>query len=241
LVGELLLAAALAWPAFAAAQPVSGPHETLDSRLTTTRPNAASGFRFVGTYHAAGNRRADPPYMRHMTSYSPPGMRFDTSVPPRCAASDIELAARGAAACPKGSRLGGGTVVGKWMGFENTLQADFLNNANEQIILVRSPVLATITRGRIRPDMSVDFAAPTCFPVVPPAGCPVDNALQIRSSIAVAPYTRSVRGRVRSWLTTPPRCPAAGHWRTPVRLWWTDGSVDTVVTRQPCTRPRRRG
>jgi hypothetical protein len=238
LVGVVLSAAALVVPALVAAQPVSGPHETLDHRLTTTRPNAAAGFRFTGTYHAAGNRRGDPPYMRRMIFYTPPGMRYDTSVPARCTATDIELAARGPAACPPASRLGGGRVVGRFMGrFSNELQADFFNNTREQIILVRSPGLATVTRGRIRPDMSVEFAAPTCYPHVPPAGCPVDNALQIRSSIAVPRYTRSVRGKVRSWLTTPPRCPAAGHWRSPIRLWWADGSVDTVVTKQAC-RPR---
>jgi hypothetical protein len=241
LLAVLLLAAFGVWSAAAAAQPVSGPHETLDNQFSTTKPNAAAGFSFRGRYHAAGDPKANPPYMRKMIFYQPRGLRYDTSVPKRCSASDIELAARGAAACPAASRLGGGTASSVFLGtFPSTLVVDFFNNANEQIILARSPGLASVARGRIRPDGSVEFASPTCFPTVQPAGCPVDDVLQIESSLTVAPYTRSSGGVVRSYLTTPPRCPASRHWSTPVRLWWADGSVDTVVTKQPCRRPRRR-
>ena len=238
---QLLLAAAAAWPACAAASPASGPHETLDSQFTTTHPGAPAGFNFTGTYHAAGDPAGDPPYMRRMISYSPRGQRFDTSVPERCSASDIELATSGAAACPAGSLLGSGTTATKFLGmFQSTVDVDFFNNTNEQIILVRSPLLSTVARGRIHPDGSTEFASPTCFPSVQPPGCPVDDVLQLQSTIRVAPYTRSSHGVVRSYLTTPPACPATGHWQTPIRLWWADGSIDTVVTEQPCTRPHHR-
>jgi hypothetical protein len=239
---QLLLAAAATWPASAAAQPVSGPHETIDNRLSTTHANAAAGFSFTGTYHAAGNANANPPYMRRMIAYPPRGLRYDTSVPARCTASDIELGVRGAAACPAASRLGGGTTLTSFFGrFPAKVSLDFLNNSGEQIILARSSGLATVARGRIRPDGSVEFASPTCYPRVQPPGCPVDDVLQVKSSITVPPYTRSSGGRVRSYLTTPPSCPAAGSWRGPIRLWWADGSVDTVVSQQPCTRPRSHG
>jgi hypothetical protein len=234
---QVLLAASGVCAGAAAAQPATGPHETLVNRLTTTHTNAATGFSFTGTYHAAGDAHANPPYMRKMIFYSPPGLRYDTSVPDRCTASDIELEARGPAACPAGSRVGGGTADGAFLGFRNTLSIDSFNNTGQQILLVRSPLLATVARGRIRPDGSVEFASPTCYPNVPPLACPADDALQLKSSMTVPPYTRSIHGRLRSYLTTPPKCPAAGYWKTPVRLWWADGSVETVVTRQPCTRP----
>jgi hypothetical protein len=238
LLMQLLLASALAYAGPAWAQPVSGPHETIDSRLTTTQPDAASGFSFTGTYHAADDPSGPPPYMRRMVSYNPPGLRFDTSVPQRCSASDIVLQVRGAAACPAGSRLGGGTTETSFLGrFPSTIAVDFFNNTDEQIILVRSPVLATVARGHIHPDGSVEFASPTCFPSVQPVGCPIDDVLQLKSSLTVPPYTTTVGGVVRSYMITPPTCPAAGHWETPIRLWWADGSVDTVVTEQPCTPP----
>jgi hypothetical protein len=95
-------------------------------------------------------------------------MRYDTSVPKRCTASDLQLAIVGSAACPPGSRLGGGTSVTAFAGrFKSRLRLDVFNNANEQIILARSPLLATVARGRIGRDGSVTFASPTCFPALP--------------------------------------------------------------------------
>jgi len=234
----LVAASAAAWPGAAAAEPVSFPRGTIDQRLTTTQPNAPSGFSFDGRYHAEGDPDGDPPYMRRMRFWPPRGQRYDTSVPERCSASDVQLAVFGAAACPEGSRLGGGTTDTKFLGrFESSVELDFFNNTDEQIILARSPFVATVARGRIHPDGSVEFASPTCYPALQPPGCPVDSVLQIRSSIEVAPYTRTVDGVVRSWLTTAPKCPKSGVWRGTVRLWWADGSEDTAATQYPCTRP----
>jgi hypothetical protein len=234
----LLLAAAGAWPACSAATPVSGPHETVDNQFTTTQPGAPSGFVYKGTYHAAGDPSGDPPYMRKMVTYNPPGQRYDTTVPKRCTASDVELMARGTAACPAGSRVGGGTASAIFLGnFPSTVDVDVFNNKDEVIILGRSPFVASVARGRINPDASVEFSSPTCFPSLSSGPCPTDDLLQTGSSVNVTPYTRSSNGVVRSFLTTPPTCPAAGHWDTPIRFWWADGTVDTVTTQQPCTAP----
>jgi hypothetical protein len=222
-------------PAAAAlAQPVQMRHGSVDDRFTTSKPGAPSGFSYRGAYHAAGDAKGDPPYLRKMTFYTAPGQRYDTTAAPRCTAGDTELAIRGAAACPAGSRLGGGTVVGKFMGaFPNTLQADFFNAPGEQIILARSPVFASVSRGKIAADQSVTYEAPTCFPYLLPAPCPVDNALQVRSDMKVGP--RVVKG-ARTYMRTPPRCPKSGHWTTPIGFWWKDGTTDRVVTKQPCRR-----
>lgn len=239
---QLLLAASGIWAGVALAEPVSGPHQTIDQQFTTIRTNSPTGFSFEGTYHAAGDPAGYPPYMRRMVSYNPPGLRYDTSVPERCAASDLELAALGPAACPAGSRLGGGTTTTAFVGrFPSTVDVDLFNNANEQIILAHSPFLATVARGQIHPDGSVEFASPTCYPSLEPPGCPADTVLQLHSAITVAPYTRTEGGVVRSYLTTPPGCPRTGYWQTPMTFWWADGSVDTVVTRQPCRRARAGG
>jgi hypothetical protein len=219
--------------ATAVAQPVKMRHGSVDNRFTTSAPGAASGFIYNGMYHAAGDPQGDPPYMRKMTSYTPPGQRYDTKAAPRCTAGDVELALRGAAACPPGSRLGGGTVVGKFMNaFPNVLRADFFNAPGEQIILARSPFVASVSRGRIAKDQSVTYASPTCFPVIGSGPCPVDNALQIQSHISVPRHARGSRAYMR----TPPRCPASGVWRTPIRFWWKDGTTDLVVTKQHCKR-----
>src|SRR5207247_10657848 len=117
---------------------------TVDNQLPPPQPNAPAGFHYTGRYHAAGDPNGDPPYMRKMVSYSPPGLRFDTSVPDRCTASDLELATQGAGACPPGSRLGGGTADGDFMGFRSTLDVDFLNNTDEQIMIDGSTGFAQV-------------------------------------------------------------------------------------------------
>ena len=232
---KLLLGVAFLLPPTAGAEPVDFAHGTIDQTLTTTRPNAPVGFHFIGRYHAAGDPDAPPPYLRKMTSYG--GPRRDTSVPERCTASDLELATSGAAACPDGSRLGAGTSDGLFMdSFPTTVQIDVFNNTGEQIMVVRSPGLATVSRGRINPDGSIEFESPTCFPSH--AGCPIDNSLQLRSDVTLPPYTKSSGGTVRSYMTTPAKCPKSGHWTTTIRFWWADGSDDTVVTRNPCKRPK---
>lgn len=232
------LAGAAAYAASAAAQPVSGPHEVVDNTATTTQPGAPSGFHYSGTYHAANDPKGDPPYMRKMRFYEPAGQIYDTTVPPQCTASDVELALRGVDACPAGSRLGGGESTSKFMGqFPSTLQMDFVNGKGEQIILAHSPIVTSIARGKILPDGSVQYESPTCFPTVDPVGCPVDNVLQMHSEMNVPAYTKTIDGKVRSYMTTPSTCPASGHWETPIQFWWADGSSETVVTKQPCTQP----
>src|SRR4051794_16137538 len=130
----------------AAAGPASGPREDVDQSFTTMRPNAPTGIRYSGSYHAAGDRNGNPPYMRRMVFSPPPGLRIDTSVPGRCTATDAELALRGPAACPPSSRLGDGQVEGIF--FQPIAHAFIvdrykhhvylMNNADEQILLVES-------------------------------------------------------------------------------------------------------
>jgi hypothetical protein len=227
----------------AVAQPGSGPRETIDQRFTTTRPNTSAGASFTGTYHAAGNPKGNPPYMRRMTFYPPAGTRYDTSVPARCTASDAELQLRGPAACRADSRLGGGTTEGIF--FEPIANAfvfttyknafDIFNNTNEQVMVIASGGLGyTVARGRIGPDQSVTYESPTCFPAPPTGRCARDYILQTKSSSSMPAHTR----QSRSYFRTPPKCPARGYWRTRIKFWWADGSIDTVATDQPCKRPR---
>ena len=233
----LLLGAAGACPAGAAAKPVTFPHGTIDLTYTATKPASPTGSSFTARYHAAGDPEASPPYMRRMTFHLPRGMRYDTSVPERCKASDLELALRGSAACPPGSRLGRGTADALVMErYPSTVEVDTFNNEGEQVMLARTPFFTTVIRGRIGAGgSSITFESPTCFPSVP-TGCPVDNVRQLGSSVTTPPYRRSVDGTVRSYVTTPSRCPKSRHWRGVLDFWWDDGSSDTVVTRQPCKR-----
>jgi hypothetical protein len=241
------LALAALMPAGAAAQPVAGPRETVDQGFTTQRPSSPTGSTYTGVYHAAGNPKGDPPYLRKMVFYPPRGMRYDTSVPARCTASDVELEALGPDACPAGSRLGGGTVEGIfWVPVTHSFifdrykhTVDVMNGANEQIVLVKAEDYAVV-RGRVRPDNSVEFTPTTCYPEPPVGDCADDYILQLKSSTLLEPYAKTSGGRVRSYATTPAKCPKRRFWRSTTRFWWADGSVDSVVTKQPCIRPRKK-
>jgi hypothetical protein len=231
----------------ASAEPASGPHETVDQGFTTKRPHAPTGITYAGSYHAAGDPAGNPPFMPRMVIYPPPGMRYDTTVPDQCTASDAELQAFGPDACPAGSRLGGGTIEGLIFApithafvmdhFEHPLE--ILNNAGEQIVLVHSEGYSVV-RGHFQPDGSLEFQGTGCFPKPSVGECPDDYVLQLRSVTSLAPYTRTRNGHLRSYVTTPDKCPRSGYWRTTVRFWWADGSTDTVVSRQPCRTPWKR-
>ena len=217
--------------AAAAAEPVSFAHGTADQQFTTTPAGAPSGFTFSGAYHAAGDAQADPRYMRRIVFYNPPGTRYDTSVPDRCTASDLELETQGPAACPPGSVLGKGSGGGRIAGtFAGSFDVFLLNNADQQVLVTRTPLSWTVSRGRIHPDGSIEYASPTCRPSNDPPGGPVDDALQLRASMNVPAYVKASR----SYITTPPTCQASGQWETPIKYWWADGTQDTVLTEQPC-------
>ena len=241
----LLLSLSALWAPAAAAKPGYGPREMVDQSFTAARPNTPTGMGFKGVYHASGNPRGNPPYMRRMVFYPPHGMRYDTTVPARCTAPDPVLEVMGPSACPAASRIGGGTTQGIFYEpiahsfvfdrFKHTL--DIMNAANEQIILVKAEGYAVV-RGRFHPDGSIEFAGPTCFPE-PPTGCTDDYVLQTGSSTFMPVYTRTSGGRVRSYATTPPKCPARGYWKTTIRFWWANGAVDKVASKEPCKRRAR--
>jgi hypothetical protein len=226
----------------AAAQPASGPRETVNQQFTTTHPGTPTGLSFTGTFHAAGDPSGNPPYMRRVVFDPPRGMRYHTGVPALCTAPDPALQVLGPSACPAASRLGTGTAEGI---FYEPVAHDFildhfkhrlfvLNGKRQQILLVKSEGY-TVVRGHIRDDGSLAFSTPSCFPA-PPTGCADDYILQLATSTTIAKYTRVVNGQLRTYARTPSRCPDRGYWRTRFHFSWSDGSRDTVVSRQPCSR-----
>jgi hypothetical protein len=242
MLGVMLVVGAV-FASTAAAEPASGPRETIDQTYTATTPRTATGLGFAGRYHAPGDPNGNPPYMRKMVFYPPAGFRFDTSVPDRCTASDAQLSLQGKEACPPGSVVGDGTaesifwapVTHAFVFDHSTRHLDIVNNTNEQVMLIES-VGFTVVRGKVQPDGSIEFAGPTCFPSPPPGvPCADDYLMQLASITKIPLYTKTIAGKRRSYATTPRTCPPSGRWATHVRFWWSDGSIDDVVTTQPCS------
>lgn len=231
IVVTLAIGALAISPAVAGAGTASFPHGTVEMTGTTTQPGTPTGTTFTATYHAAGDPNGDPPYMRRMKFLAHPGSRYDTSVPGRCTASDAEIALRGPAACPADSRLGAGSATGKLGGRVSSPRMDLYNNTDEQILIISTPGVYSISRGKIGADQSLTFEPPTCYPNVSVAGCPVDNALNLGTHMVLDNYVRDGRG----YLTTPPTCPESGYWENGMEYWWADGSHDTMVIKMPCS------
>jgi hypothetical protein len=229
--------AAVAWPAAAGAMPDSGPHETVDMWSSTTQPNASAALGYAARYHAAGDPDGDPPALRHLLIELPAGTRIDTTVLPRCTASDFEIRIRGESACPPGARIGTGEATVKQLGVGVATYPTVLYNAPDDMLeLVKSGdrvvgVVHTYVRGS-----TLDGPVPTCLTGgSPPDGCPFDQLVLLKNHLQVEPF--SVDGR--NYGTTPPTCPKSRRWEARVTLTYGDGSVDTVTPWAPCTPARR--
>src|SRR3954447_16154452 len=85
---------------------------TYDDTFTTTTPGAPTGRLFIDTFTNADDPNAKPPPVSHFHLQLPRGARFDTGAIAQCTASDAELMADGAAACPDESHVGSEVFLG---------------------------------------------------------------------------------------------------------------------------------
>jgi hypothetical protein len=218
------------------AHPGRGPHEHVRISATTANPGASTGLKWVASYHSAAKPHRDPPALRHLAIRLPRGTRYDTSVPGRCSASDQELMLVGEAACPASSRvgrsqaslkvLGGGAMTYKGIDFNADHQLIELFEADGRPVgVIRTHAHGRVLRGPV----------PTCLTGGnPPSGCPSDQMVLLSNTINIHALSRGHGSARRNFATTPATCPRSAHWRTRVRFHYADGSVDRVVTRQPC-------
>ena len=78
--------------------------------FTTEAPGASSGYRLAIDYANPSDPAAKPHSVQQVVQTLAAGTRIDTTVPPRCAASDQQLSAQGAGACPASTAVGGGEI-----------------------------------------------------------------------------------------------------------------------------------
>jgi hypothetical protein len=227
-------------PAAASAVPASGPHETVDVATSTTQPGASAGLSYAARYHAVGNPSGDPPALRHLLIDLPPSTEIDTSVPPRCSASDLQIMLQGESACPANARVGNGQVTVKQTGTGAVSTYDtVLYNADHDLLEL------VVSGGRVlgiahthQHGTTLDGPVPTCLTGGnPPDGCPFDELKLLSNHLEVSPVSVREGSVQRNYGTTPPTCPASGYWQTRVTLTYADGSVDTVTPKSRCSRP----
>src|SRR4051812_28208442 len=86
---------AVAAPAWADA-----PRQTASLRFTTTTPGAATGSVLSIDWVNPSDPNAKPYAIKTLIVQFAPGGTLDTTVPEQCKASDAQLEAQGAGACP---------------------------------------------------------------------------------------------------------------------------------------------
>jgi hypothetical protein len=163
----------------------------------------------------------------------PRGTAIDRSVAPACTASDDQIDRMGVDACPAATQVGWGAAKAR-TGFGPPVDpfpsdAHTFNTATGTVNVftphgLRSPA---VWRTRQRYD---GLWVRDAFPP-PAAGWPPPNG---KSLPLEAHFTLDRRAGRRSWLTTPPSCPAHRAWIAHVVLTFVGGSRRSATSTTPC-------
>lgn len=202
--------------------------------LTSAEPGSSSGWRFAVDYVNPTDPAAKPHAVRTVVTQLAPGSTFDTSVPERCTASDAQLMAQGASACPAGSRVGEGYLrldtglpdPGRF------IESDILFfNAEGQVVFLnteRESGARLVTRSAVKGGRTVSMAPP--LPGAPPDGAAIDVV-----RVELNEVSREVDGELHSYVSTPPGCPASGEWAHSIEFTYADGVTQTVDSASSCS------
>ena len=168
---------------------------------------------------------------------TPAGSRVDFGAIEQCKASDAELEARGAAACPEAARTGGGTIVsdtGSDGGFPRTVEnrLDTFNNEGEVIGVADSTQIPPVPGfSRVVSRSPVEGTTTTIsFPAFP-GSAPPDPYTAIKTMHLEG---RPLASGGRAYARTPPTCPASGRWTARFRFEYRDGVVQEAESALPC-------
>src|SRR4051812_29941539 len=212
----------------------AGPRQTGSFTYPATIPGASTGTHFEFQFQTPDDPALKPYSVARIVIRAQSGAVTDTTVPPRCGASDAELQAEGAAACPPDTKVGDGLAVsdtgggGPFPRYSDTDISQF-NGDNELIGVGQNrdiAALRTVTRTKLKGSTaSTDFPP---FPGVPPP----DPFTPLKSLVVdIPPYARDGR----AFQLTPPRCPRVGYWTTRTDFTYRDGVTQSVVSHEPCT------
>src|SRR3954453_21025455 len=148
--------------------------------LTPTAPASPTGLEVHVLFHRAGDPKAKPAPLRSAVIHGPQGLVFDTGTLRECAASDEELRARGADACPGDTRLTVGSfsaVTGLGPPFDPLAGDNHVFNGRRQLIEV-----ITVPGGTASPAfdrLTIDGPTLTAHPPHA-AGSPPDGETAVR-------------------------------------------------------------
>ena len=226
--------AALVPAADAGAQQLS--RQAFAGELLSPVPGSSSGYRLAIDYRDPADPDGKPYAVDQILQELPEGAAIDTSVPVRCTASDQQLQAEGATACPEESIVGRGRIdvdTGGGAGpvprvIESRLTV--FNTEGAVILFTES----TNVPGRPIRTSGRSAAGPRSFtstaPPLPGAPPPEPFTAVKRVHLVFDAVSRDGRAFIR----TPPACPADGGWITTGTFTYRDGVSETERYRSRC-------
>ena len=194
-------------------------------KLASQTPGTPTALTLHILYKNPDDPRGKPPPVRFVDLALPAGTRLVRSAVPPCEASDQELMALGAQACPD-SRVGGGAIT------VMTGLGPPVDPFATDVVILATPtgvieVVNDRTTGRTIATERLDLqhghliAHPAAYPGGPPDG--QTSVRRIDDRIAA-----------RGYVIAPGRCPADGLWRSRGTFGFADGSKAVVDSTTPC-------
>lgn len=211
--------------------------QTASVEFAEQRPGVPTGLTISIAYRNPDDPEGKPFAVAKVVTVLAPGTRVDTSVPALCTASDEELSAQGAGACPGQSVVGGGAASVDTGAAVAETDVTLLNNEDELIFLVEPrdmPSARMVLRSQVE--------GRTITNEVPPVpGGPPDGFAAIRDAeLRIDRVVERAGGRLRAYVATPPSCPAASAFQSSVEFTYRDGVEQTVESASPCVALDRR-
>jgi len=215
------------------------PRQTFTFAYTTTKPGAATGLKTHFEFVNPEDPSAKPHSIAKMVIRTPPGSGVDTSVRPRCHATDAELLVQGPSGCPDNTKIGGGTAIADPGGGGDPSARETSNtisnfNGDGEIIGVgvndQTPAIKSVDHTKLGPGTST-----TEFPTFP--GFPPPDSFTAVKSLDET-FARYVNSAGRPYIRTPSKCPRSRHWTIVGEFTYRDGVTETATTTAPCKRPR---
>lgn len=210
------------------AQGATEGNAALRLTFTSATPGAATGLHVDLRFGNPIGSDHKPLQLTGARIRLPRGTVIDTSTRPQCTAPDAVLQTAGTLGCPSDSQVGSGTLEGE-TGFGapvDPLVGDdtVFNGKGELIEIITPPGAPAPAAGVDR--LTIKGATLTAHPPSVPGGPPdwTTNIKRIR-------FTIPVHG---TYLTTPPRCPSSGQWRTVATFMFADGTSNRVTADTPC-------
>jgi hypothetical protein len=204
--------------------------------FTTQRPDSSTGYALSIHYQDPSNQNGKPTTFHKVVIELPPGTRFDTGVVSTCTASDAQLMALGASACPADSKVGAGAVT-LLTGFGAPTDP-FATDVS--VFQGPSELIDVFTaKGSDRPlavdRVQMSGATLTDHPQAVPGG-PPDGRSAVRDvNLTIQPRNLRAGATHRDYLRTPASCPPSGAWQARITVDYDDGVSDNATSSTPCT------